>query len=93
MTLRLVAPSNDDIQWSSRFDLWRLLPIATESLDNWQKLDLNIDRAAFNKRLERVREVRNDVMHFNPEGLDDSDTLELLDMARFFQNLVRMGAM
>ena len=61
--------------------------------DNWQKLDLNIDRAAFTKRLERVRDIRNDVMHFNPEGLDDSDTMELIDMARFFQNLVRMGAM
>ena len=60
--------------------------------DNWRNLNLNIDRAAFTKRLDRVRYIRNDVMHFNPEGLDDSDTMELLDMARFFQNLVRMGA-
>ena len=61
--------------------------------DNWRKLDLKIDCGAFTKRLGRVREIRNDVMHFNPEGLDDSDTMELLDMARFFQSLVRMGAM
>ena len=59
---------------------------------NWQKLNLNIDKRAFNERLECVRVIRNNVMHFNPEGLDDSDTRELLDMARFFQNLVRMGA-
>lgn len=83
---------NDDISGAADLTFGNYCHLL-QNPDNWQKLNLNIDRAAFNKRLERVREIRNDVMHFNPEGLDDSDNMELLDMARFFQNLVRMGAM
>ena len=64
-----------------------------ENQGNWENLNLNIDRKVFKDWLDRVRMIRNDVMHFNPEGLDDSDARQLLDMARFFQNLVRMGAM
>ena len=84
--------SNDDISGAADLTFGNYCHLL-QNRDNWRKLNLNIDRAVFNERLERVREIRNDVMHFNPEGLDDSDTMELLDMARFFQNLVRMGAM
>ena len=64
-----------------------------ENQGNWEKLELNIDRKIFKDWLDRVRVIRNDVMHFSPEELDEPDTKQLLDMARFFQNLVRMGAM
>ena len=61
--------------------------------DNWDKLGLQIDRSLFTKHLEEVRKIRNDVMHFNLDGLDDDQTKELQDLARFFENLVRLGAM
>ena len=64
-----------------------------ENKDNWGSLGLNIDRAEFVKHLDEVRRIRNDVMHFNPDGLSDDETKKLRDIARFFENLVRIGAM
>ena len=60
---------------------------------NWELLGLNIDRKEFCSHLKAVRQIRNDLMHFNPDGLSEDDTRKLLDIARFFENLVRMGAM
>ena len=60
--------------------------------DNWKRLDLNIDRAEFVRQLDEVRQIRNGVMHFNPDGLSEDETRKLRDIARFFGNLARMGA-
>lgn len=35
--------------------------------DAWKQLDWNLDRKIFNKRLDEIRKIRNDLMHFNPE--------------------------
>lgn len=59
----------------------------------WERLNLNIDRGQFVDHLERVRTIRNDVMHFNPDYLDIETTKLLRDVARFFDDLARMGAM
>lgn len=59
----------------------------------WDRLNLNIDRGQFVDHLERVRTIRNDVMHFNPDYLDIETTKLLRDVARFFDDLARMGAM
>ena len=64
-----------------------------ENKDNWKALKLNIDRAEFVNRLNDVRQIRNDVMHFNPDGLSEDETRKLQDIARFFENLVRIGVM
>ena len=64
-----------------------------ENKDNWEQLGLNIDRSEFVKHLDSVRQIRNDVMHFNPDGLSSDETKKLQDIARFFENLVRIGAM
>ena len=62
-----------------------------ENKDNWEKLNLNIDRSEFVKHLEAVRQIRNNVMHFNPDGPSEDDSRKLRDIARFFENLVRIG--
>lgn len=55
---------------------------------HWNRLDLSgIDRKEFVERLDIAREIRNDVMHFNPEGLDDNQRSELEKVARFFRYL------
>lgn len=64
-----------------------------ENKDNWGQLGLNIDRVEFIKHLDNVREIRNNVMHFNPDGPSEDETKKLRDIARFFENLVRIGAM
>ena len=55
-----------------------------ESRENWQKLQLGIDRKLFIGLLNDVREVRNDVMHFRP----DSSEPENLDKVRMLRSLL-----
>jgi len=43
----------------------------------WPSLNWPVDRREFGKRLEEIRLIRNDVMHFNPDPIPD-DTVELL---------------
>lgn len=60
--------------------------------ENWQKLNLQIDRAEFVHHICRVREIRNEVMHFDPDGLSEEDVKMLSDVSHFFESLVQMGA-
>ena len=63
-----------------------------ENLENWKLLNLKIDRIEFAAHLDEVRQIRNDIMHFNPDGLSPEETKKLKDFARFFENVVRVGA-
>ena len=70
-------------------DYHRLL----SNTENWNRAGLNVDRKEFSAHLDQVRQIRNNVMHFNPDGLSDEDTQMLRDVARFFEELVRVGAL
>lgn len=54
-----------------------------ENPGNWAKLGWPLDRVAFVKRLDELRGVRNDVMHFNPDPVP-ADSVEKL------RNIFRM---
>ena len=56
----------------------------------WNRLNLNLDRKEFVKELNWVREKRNDVMHFDPEGLEPQDTNKLENFAMLFRKLRRL---
>lgn len=58
---------------------------------NWRKLGLEFNRKEFIARLESVRAVRNDIMHFRPDGLDQEDLDPLRGLVGFFRHLARMG--
>ena len=58
----------------------------------WKKLKIEIDRVEFLQRLNRVREVRNDVMHFDPDGLSPDDLVFLREFAQFLKRLRDVGA-
>jgi hypothetical protein len=58
----------------------------------WKKLKMEIDRVEFLQRLKRVRDIRNDVMHFNPDGLDPGDMHFLSEFAQFLKRLRDVGA-
>ena len=56
-----------------------------ENPGSWAKLGWPLDRVAFVKRLDELRGVRNDVMHFNPDPVppDSVDKLRnILSMLR-----------
>jgi hypothetical protein len=63
-----------------------------EETNRWDKLKLAIDRKEFIARLNRVREIRNNVMHFDPQGVDPEDLKALHEFVRFLQELRRFGA-
>jgi hypothetical protein len=48
-----------------------------ENPGSWAKLGWPLDRVAFVKRLDELRGVRNDVMHFNPDPVPP-DSVEKL---------------
>ena len=53
----------------------------------WSKLKVEADRSVFLDRLESVRQIRNDVMHFSPDARDQSETRQLECIARFCRKL------
>ena len=57
--------------------------------ENWGRLGLNVDRAAFAGQLDDVRDIRNAVMHFDPKGLSAEKTRTLQNFARFLRKVVR----
>ena len=54
---------------------------------NWAKLGLEVDNGIFVERLDAIREIRNDVMHFSPDPLDVGDLEQLEHVVRFFRTL------
>lgn len=63
-----------------------------QDANRWERLGLGVDRAEFCRGLERVRELRNDVMHFDPDGLEPVDVEFLREFASFLARLRAMGA-
>lgn len=41
-----------------------------ETESNWLRFGLKLDRSYFCQRLDVVRKTRNDVMHFDPDGIE-----------------------
>ncbi|MCX5890496.1 MAG: CBS domain-containing protein [Deltaproteobacteria bacterium] len=62
-----------------------------ENPEHWGKLNLPIDRKTFIKQLEHVRDIRNDVMHFDPDGIPPNDLERLRDFVQFLQRLKSIG--
>jgi predicted transcriptional regulator len=56
----------------------------------WQRLALNIDQASLTKQLEDVRQIRNDVMHFDPDPLTTKQLDVLKNAAKFMQQLYEL---
>jgi len=62
-----------------------------EHKERWDKLGINLDRKTFVKSLDRIRRIRNDVMHFDPDGIAPEDMEELRKFAKFLQTLHSLG--
>lgn len=58
----------------------------------WEKLSLQVDRASFVEQLDRVREIRNDVMHFDPDEVVEEELATLRRFVHFLQTLQSIGA-
>ncbi len=58
-----------------------------ENPASWNKLALTPDRAVFAKRLDDVRRIRNEVMHFHPDGIEDDERETLRRTSQFLRQL------
>jgi len=58
-----------------------------ENPNRWGQLNLSIDRDIFCKKLDRVRFIRNDVMHFDTDSINPTDLADLRDFAQFLKKL------
>ena len=63
-----------------------------ENEKGWAKLKIEIDRLEFVNKLNLVRQLRNDVMHFDPDGLKPEDIHFLREFAQFLKRLRDVGA-
>jgi len=60
-----------------------------EKPENWKKLKLKSERITFIKQLNVVREIRNDIMHFDTEGITIDQKQALINMAKFLTDIRR----
>jgi CBS domain-containing protein len=63
-----------------------------ENPAQWERLSLGVDRATFVKELDKIRGIRNDVMHFDPDGITEADLQALRRFVGFLQRLRDIGA-
>jgi hypothetical protein len=62
-----------------------------ENPERWDKLNITVDRKTFIEKLESVRGIRNDVMHFDADGIPEKDLQTIREFARFLQMLQIIG--
>ena len=63
-----------------------------EEPSRWAALHLDLDRGVFIQILERVRVIRNDVMHFDPDGIEDASLATLREFVKFLRTLQTINA-
>jgi hypothetical protein len=56
----------------------------------WGKLQLQIDKSELTKLLDEVREIRNAVMHFDPDPMGHVELGTLKRAVRFMQDLFQL---
>ena len=60
---------------------------AIQNPEFWQRLGLNHDRKILLDRLERVRKIRNRIMHFDADGIAPAEKCYLKETRRILQEL------
>jgi CBS domain-containing protein len=85
-TVRDPADSGREIEDVSDLTLGEYIRLL-ENPKRWDQLDLKIDRKTFVDELKRIGRIRNDVMHFDPDGPSPDDLKTLRKFARFLGDL------
>jgi hypothetical protein len=80
------ARTIENVEDLSFGDYLRLL----ENRERWERLGLQIDRPTFVKDLDEVRMIRNDVMHFDPEGIGEPEVTKIRKFAEFLRLLEKL---
>lgn len=62
--------------------------IVLQNREKWAALNWPLDRSYFIERLTELREVRNDIMHFNPDPLPEGVVAKIRNMIRLLKEYV-----
>ena len=62
-----------------------------ETKSNWDKLKIKADRATFVKEIDGIREIRNDVMHFDTDEFELEQLKKLLNFSKFLTEIERLS--
>ena len=54
--------------------------------ERWKKIGLNLDRRVFCEDLKEINDVRNMVMHFDPDGVDSEEMEKLTQFCDFLRS-------
>ena len=94
--------SPEDFEWLASADTTAPMPKSISDLSFggyirllqrpqvWARLALNIDQASLTTQLEEVRQIRNDVMHFDPDPMTAKQLDVLKNAAKFMQQLYEL---
>jgi len=83
LSQRRLAAQSDSVSDLTFGDYIRLM----QHPSIWHKLQLAIDQSELTKSLDDVRKIRNDVMHFDLDGLTDAELETLKQTTRFLQEV------
>lgn len=59
--------------------------------DNWAKLNLSFDKDILHALLGEVRDIRNDIMHFDPAGIDSDQVDKLSEICKFLTTAIKLS--
>ena len=60
-----------------------------ENPDLWDKLNINADKKLLTERLDEIRIIRNEIMHFAPDSIDKKSIVVLNDTSKYLANLIK----
>lgn len=86
-TCRDDVDANRDIRSVADLNFGEFLRLL-QNKERWQKFGLAVDRVRFCESLDRIRQIRNDVMHFDPDGIPESDLGRLQDFSKFLRKIL-----
>lgn len=62
-----------------------------ERNENWEKLNLKYDKKIIIKELTAVKDLRNDIMHFDPTDITPEQVNELSDVSDFLNSVITLS--
>lgn len=66
--------------------------VLLQNSKNWDRLNIKIDRSVFTKKLDEIRRIRNNFMHFDAGGITEDNLETLRKFHQFLQRLAKIRA-
>ena len=60
-----------------------------ENPNLWGKLKIHADKKLLTDRLDEIRKIRNEIMHFAPDGIDKEAIVVLNDTSKYLATLIK----